>query len=210
VSIGLTKKAMKQTITFLLFAVAVILTACNNRNAENNNTSNNDSVNTRGAIPDSAATGSTVSDNDREFMQNAAAGGMMEVELGNVAEKNAKNKRVKDFGAMMVRDHTKANDDLKSVASSKNVDVPSSMNSHHQSMADDLKKKTGADFDESYMEMMVNDHNKDIEEFRKESTMGKNDDIKAFASRTLPVLQTHLDSAQAVYDAIKNGKGKKK
>jgi len=132
------------------------------------------------------------------FVMKAADGGMMEVELGRIAAQKAKSQRVKDFGNMMVTDHSKANDELKSIASGKHITVPATMSAMHQKEVDILGKKSGADFDNAYMSMMVNDHIKDVDEFKKASTDLKDGEIKAFASRTLPVLQKHLDSAKAI------------
>jgi putative membrane protein len=133
-----------------------------------------------------------------DFISKAASGGMMEVELGNMAAQKAQNQRVKNFGSMMVIDHTQANKDLKNIASGKNITMPTAMLPEHQRHVDMIKNKTGADFDKAYMKMMLDDHKKDVNEFKQASTTLKNADIKGFASRTLPVLQKHLDSAQAI------------
>lgn len=142
-----------------------------------------------GQKPDKATT---------DFIMKAASGGMMEVELGQAAQQNAQNQRVKDFGAMMVTDHTNANNELKTIASSKSVDVPATLMPDHQKHVDMLKNKTGAEFDKAYMKMMLDDHKKDIGEFKKASTGSTDADIKTFAGKTLPTLQKHLDSAQAI------------
>lgn len=135
---------------------------------------------------------------DADFAVEAANGGMMEVELGNYAQKNAMSQRVKDFGAMMARDHSKANEELKALAASKNITLPTTMgNDTHKDM-EELMKKTGKDFDKAYMKMMVNDHKKDISEFEKAAKNCKDADIKGFAIKTLPVLNVHLDSAKVI------------
>ena len=139
-----------------------------------------------------------VDDKDRKFIMEAASGGMMEVQAGQLAATNANNDRVKAFGNMMVQDHTNANNQLKALASSKNVMVPDSMMSKHSKHIDMLKKKTGKDFDKAYMNMMVMDHNEDVNKFQMESKNAKDADVKAFASTTLPVLRKHLDSAKAI------------
>ena len=141
---------------------------------------------------------------DKDFVMKAASGGMMEVELGNYAQQNAANQRVKDFGAMMVRDHSKANDELKSFAASRNLMLNAdSLMDLHKSHIDNLKKKTGAEFDKAYMSMMVTDHKKDVAEFEKASKMCKDQECLAWAGKTLPVLQMHLDSAQAINKSLK-------
>lgn len=138
-----------------------------------------------------------------DFMIKAASGGMMEVELGNIAQQNAGSARVKAFGAMMVRDHSKANDELKALATVKNIAIPSTLSEEHQKHVDEMKNMSGADFDKRYMEMMVDDHKEDIGLFEEASNEDKDADIKAFAAKTLPVLKVHADSAKAVNDAVK-------
>jgi putative membrane protein len=130
----------------------------------------------------------------------------MEVELGKYAQQNAHNKRVKNFGAMMVRDHSKVNDELKSIAQKKNFDIPTTMDDKHLKMVNDLQQKRGSDFDKDYMKEMVNDHEKDVDKFKKfaENNNDKIDpDLKSFASKTLPVLLMHEDSAKNIRDVVK-------
>ncbi|HEY4651370.1 MAG TPA: DUF4142 domain-containing protein, partial [Pontibacter sp.] len=93
-----------------------------------------------------------------EFMTEAASGGMMEVELGNLAQQKGQSKEVKDFGRMMVTDHTKANEELKALAAQKNITLPTAMGEDHQEHVREVSKKTGADFDKAYMKLMVEDH----------------------------------------------------
>lgn len=132
------------------------------------------------------------------FMTKAASGGMMEVQLGQYAQDQAQNQRVKDFGAMMVRDHTKANDELKSLASTRNVTLSDSLMPEHKRHVSDLQKRKGASFDKAYMDMMVKDHQATVQDFEKASNNLSDGEVKAFATRTLPVLRGHLDSATAI------------
>jgi putative membrane protein len=135
---------------------------------------------------------------DSEFAMKAADGGMMEVALGQVAQQNGMSQRVKDFGSMMVNDHTAADNKLKALASSKNLSLPASISGSDQKEVDKLSKKTGKDFDKDYMNMMLDDHKKDIKDFQKEAASAKDADLKNFVLQTLPTLQTHLDSAIAI------------
>lgn len=134
---------------------------------------------------------------DKAFIKKAASGGMLEVQLGNLAETNAKSPDVKAFGEMMVTDHTKANDNLKQIASQLNETPPTDLLPQHAQHKKMLSAQKGAAFDKSYMKMMVEDHNEDIADFKKAS-QSNNSKIKDFASQTLPVLQKHLDSAKAI------------
>jgi putative membrane protein len=133
---------------------------------------------------------------DESFMKKAADGGMAEVQLGQLAEKNGSNDGVKQFGQRMVTDHGKMNDKLKSLAATKNVTLPSSVSGKHKSAYNHLSSKTGAEFDKEYITMMIKDHNEDIAEFRKEADSGTDPDVKALASEALPTLQEHLRMAQ--------------
>jgi len=137
-----------------------------------------------------------VSAADKKFMTEAAQGGMEEVELGRLAAANGSDPDVKSFGQRMVDDHTKANDQLKQVAQSKGVTLPTDMTKSQHNDMNKLSKMTGADFDKAYMKMMVKDHKKDVAEFKKESKSGKDADVKSFASTTLPTLEEHLKMAQ--------------
>ncbi|AXY72713.1 DUF4142 domain-containing protein [Paraflavitalea soli] len=137
-------------------------------------------------------------DKTATFMKEAAGGGMMEVMLGQTAQQNAQNERVKAFGAMMVTDHTRASDELKAIAGAKNFPLPTSLPEQHQHHVDALSKKQGRAFDKAYVDMMVDDHQKDIKAFEKASKSGEDSTVRAFAARTLPVLRKHLDSIQAI------------
>ena len=142
---------------------------------------------------------------DQNFVEKAAIGGLAEVQLGNLAQQKAASDQVRPFGMRMVQDHTKANDELKQIASSKGVQLPTALDSKHQKLADKLSKMTGADFDKAYMSDMVSDHKEDISDFKKEANGGKDADIKAFAAKTLPTLEDHLKMAQQTNDAVKKG-----
>jgi putative membrane protein len=132
------------------------------------------------------------------FAVKAADGGMMEVALGQVAQQNASSPRVKAFGEMMVKDHTEANNNLKAIATSLNIALPDSVSDDSKKEIEHLKMKKGKDFDKAYVSMMVDDHKKDIAEFRKCADNCSDSTIKSFASTTLPVLEKHLDSIQAI------------
>ena len=148
-----------------------------------------------------AKSGGSVSAADRKFMNEAAIGGMEEVELGKLAQSKASTDDVKKFGQRMVDDHSKANDQLKSLASSKGVDLPTQLDKKAQGDVDKLTKATS--FDKQYMAMMVKDHKKDVSEFEKQSKSAKDPDVKSFATNTLPTLQEHLKLAQQTESTVK-------
>jgi putative membrane protein len=133
---------------------------------------------------------------DAKFAMDAAKGGMMEVEMGRMAVAQASSADVKQFGQKMVDDHSKANDELKGIASQKGMTLPSAIDAAGKAKMDKMAKLSGAAFDKAYMADMVADHKKDVAEFRKEASSGKDADIKGFAGKTLPTLEDHLKMAQ--------------
>jgi len=130
---------------------------------------------------------------DKAFLKEAAQGGMTEVELGKLAAQKASNADVKQFGQKMVDDHTKANDQLKEVASKENVQIPDALDSKHQSRIDKLSKLSGPAFDKAYVKDQLKDHQADVKDFSAEAQNGSDPNVKAFASSTLPTLQQHLE-----------------
>lgn len=183
-----------------IFFIAAIAVASFTMQACNTN-SKTDSVDNAENANDSTKT--AVSDNSSDFMVKAADGGMMEVELGKIAQTNGSSQRVKNFGKMIATDHTKASDELKSIAMKKNVTLPTTLGEDHQKMVDKLKSKKGVDFDKDYMDMMVSDHKNDIDEFEDAAKDSKDADLKAFATKILPILKMHLDSAKAINQVVK-------
>ena len=142
---------------------------------------------------------------DQHFMKEAVQGGLAEVELGNLAVQKASSGEVKSFGQRMVQDHTKATDQLKQIASTKGVNLPSQPNNMQMAEKKRLEKLSGTQFDQAYMNDMLNDHQKDVADFQKESRSGKDADLKNFAVQTLPTLQDHLKQAQSVAAGANRG-----
>ena len=147
-----------------------------------------------------------VSSSDKSFVEKAAIGSMAEVQMGKLAQQKAGSDQVKQFGTRMVDDHSKANDDLKQVASHKGITLPSDLDAKHKNKMAKLEKLSGAQFDRAYMDDMVADHKEDVAEFEKQAKSGHDADIKGFASKTLPTLQEHLSLAQSTDKAVKGGK----
>jgi putative membrane protein len=141
-------------------------------------------------------TSGKMSATDHKFVMDAAEGGMMEVELGRLAAQKATDPDVKAFGQRMVDDHSKANEQLKQIASEEGITLPTTLKGDMKAMHDKLAKASGAAFDKMYMSHMVKDHQKDVKEFEKESTKGMDTDVKQFATTTLPILRQHLQMAE--------------
>jgi putative membrane protein len=132
---------------------------------------------------------------DKSFVLKAANGGMAEVELGKLATEKAMSADVKQFAQRMVSDHGKAGDELKAIAQSKMITIPTGLDPKAKALHDRLSKLSGIAFDRSYMDAMITDHRQAAADFRRESTMGVDGEIKAFAAKTLPTIEEHLKMA---------------
>jgi putative membrane protein len=152
-----------------------------------------------------AAPATKLSRGDHNFFTTAAEDGMAEVELGKLAQQKGSSEQVKSFGATMVTDHTKAGDELKALAGSKGVTLPSTPGKHQKDI-DKLGKKSGADFDRDYAKHMVDAHKKAVSLFQKTAKSSGDADVKAFAAKTLPTLQQHLEHANTLNAAVKGAK----
>lgn len=141
--------------------------------------------------------------NDKKFMKEAAEGGLAEVELGKLAEQKASSQEVKDFGKQMVNDHSKANEELKEIASKESVTLPDNLSAKDKTLKQRLEKLSGPNFDRAYMENMVKDHKKDVADFNRESTSGKDTAVKQFAASKLPTLKEHLKKAESIEPNLK-------
>jgi putative membrane protein len=141
---------------------------------------------------------------DRDFLNKAAQGGMMEVAAGKLAAQHGLDPAVKAFGEKMVSDHTAAGDRLKSLAASKQTPLPDSLSAEEQTALGKLEGLNGTEFDKVYSQMMVKDHVTDISEFEKEvAKKGADADVKAYAEQTLPTLRHHLMLANRLSEAAK-------
>jgi len=144
-----------------------------------------------------AAAADKLSAGESRFIKDAAGGGLFEVEMGKLAQEKAASQQVKDFAKKMDQDHSKANSELKQLASTKNVQIADKLEGKHKSTYDRLAKLSGERFDREYMKTMIDDHKTDVDHFKKEADSAKDPDVKQFASKTLPTLEKHLELAQS-------------
>ncbi|HZR29861.1 MAG TPA: DUF4142 domain-containing protein [Terriglobales bacterium] len=168
-------------------------TSVQNRSSQSGNSSSNSSESQPGSKPATQNTGQAT---DKKFVENAAKGGEAEVELGQLAVQKASSPEVRQFGQRMVDDHTKANQELQQIASQKGITPDTQLTPKDQKLKDRLSNLSGSQFDKAYMKAMVNDHKEDVAEFQKEARNGKDDDVRSFASKTLPTLKEHLRMAE--------------
>ena len=145
------------------------------------------------ATGEAAGAKHTVSAADTRFVKTASEGGLAEVQLSQLALKQSQNDDVRNFAQKMVDDHTKANDQLKEIASKDNLEIPASLDPKHQARIDKMSKLSGPEFDKAYIKDQLKDHEQDVSEFQKEAQNGTDPNVKQFAASTLPTLQEHLN-----------------
>jgi len=155
------------------------------------------------AVPGHGASDAKLAHADRKFMEEAAQGGLAEVQLGQLAAQKAQSPAVKQFGQRMVDDHTKANHELKQLASNKGIELPTDLDRSAKREYDKLSKMNGDEFDREYMKGMVSDHRKDVKDFEKQAKSAKDADLRSFAANTLPTLRQHLTLAEQTDGTIR-------
>jgi putative membrane protein len=163
------------------------------------------------AQPNSGATSSSAasspsSNPDQEFVTKAAQGNSAEVELGKIVAAKSKDPSVKQFAQMMVKDHTTALNELQELAQTKNLNFNDDLPDDAKSLQEKLSNDSGKQLDKDYMDGMVEDHQKDVQEFTDKSQNAKDPDVKQWASKTLPTLQKHLEKAQQIDAKLNKGK----
>lgn len=135
---------------------------------------------------------------DTNFILAAAQGGMTEVKLGELAAQQGVRDEVKQFGQMMVKDHSAINEDLKSLAAQKGVTLPDSLDAKHQGMLDKLTALSGPAFDDAYIAAMIKAHKKDAKAFKAEASATQDADIKSFLDKSIPIVEAHLKMIKAM------------
>jgi putative membrane protein len=158
---------------------------------------------TPGAAQGTAGTSGSASV-DRDFVENQLADGQAEVVLGQLAAQRASSPAVREFGEMMVRDHQKAGEDLKQLATKHNIQLTTTMDDEHNELRERLAKLSGVEFDREYIKAMVEDHQEAVDDTREKAERGDNTDIKQWASKTLPVLEQHLERAKQIQNQLDN------
>lgn len=184
---------MKKLLFAGIVASALFLTACNE---EKDSSTEVAKETNEEKMPDKM-------EYDAAFAVEVCNGGMMEVQLSQLAETNSSSAAVKDFAKMMVSDHSAANEELKGIAAKNNITLPSALSENSQETYNEMAKKKGADFDKAYVNAMVDGHKSTIDKFQDEAKDGTNADLKAFASKTLPTLQAHKQKIDAIDNTMK-------
>jgi putative membrane protein len=142
---------------------------------------------------------------DTKFVNNAARDGEAEVILGKLAAEKAKSEDVKKFGQQMVDDHTKANEELKAIAKSKEIDLEKAAamgTKKGERISQKLNKLEGDEFDKGYVAIMIKEHESAVKLFKTQSEKGEDADLKAFAAKTLPTLEHHLSMVKELQSKV--------
>ena len=171
----------------LLMACGVVLGLAGPSFAQQPTTAGGERPMAGGAAPDAA------------FITKAAQASMAEVELGKLALEKAGSEAVKKFAQRMVDDHTKANDELKTLARNKNFTLPDGPDPNLKAIQTRLSNLSGPSFDRAYIQTMIANHRKAVSDFRLASKASKDADVKGWAAKTLPTLEDHLKMAPATH-----------
>jgi putative membrane protein len=194
---------MKKVNLLLMAAMAAgMLQACSGGKASStSDSSSTTSDSTKVITIKSDSSAKAIS--DTTFASKAAISGMAEVALGKMAASKGTDSKIKDFGKMMVMDHGKANAELMSIAKSKNIMLPATLDAEHQAKSDSLSKLTGKDFDKGYVQVMIEGHKKTLALMQTEASNGKDAELKAFAAKTAPIVQMHLTEITKIQSGLK-------
>jgi putative membrane protein len=190
------------TNVMLALCVAAAATACTGDRAANK--AEEKAVGTSGTAAEPKADMA-----DRDFVGDMMADGRAEVELGKLAQQKASSKQVKDFAAMMVRDHIKTGAELKTVASNANIDmskVDADMD-HGRDTRDRLATLSGMEFDREYIKAMVDGHEKAVKDIENKANHADNGHVKQWAAKMLPTVTKHLEQARDIHDSLEKRSG---
>ncbi len=213
---------MKKTFLSALVIASATLLSCGGSGTNNNGSdssttststtdSNSSTMNKSGAdtgmnnMKDTGskmASSGPVSAMDKMFMMEAGAGGNTEIAASKVALERSSSDRIKGFANMMISDHTKAGDELKSLASAHSVTLPDSVMEKQHAELNSLRSTSAKNFDKAYMSMMVKDHKETVDKFQMAAQKCDAGDLKGWASKTLPTLKMHTDSATTIQKSL--------
>jgi putative membrane protein len=138
-----------------------------------------------------------VSPSTPDFVKQVAISDMFELESNKLAQQKG-DATEKTFASQMITDHTKTSTELKGMVSGGKVkaELPTALDSSHQSKLDKLKAANEKDFSSEFDAMQVSAHKDAVDLFERYAKGGDNADLKDWAGKTLPALQHHLKMAQ--------------
>lgn len=191
-----------RNLLFFLYSIAfTLMIACNSQQKDSKELA--DSINKTKDTATAASDIITVRENEAEFATNAADASLAEINFANLAVSTSSNNDIKAYANMMLKDHGAANDELIALAKSKNITLPVTMSSEHQKRRNDLAEKTGTDFDKKYVSLMEENHVKVLAFMEHEARKGTDLDLKAYANKMVPVINSHLNAIRKIKETLK-------
>lgn len=191
---------MRTFATAAAVLLVLSLPACTERETEVDSTTVVESETTLTDHPSELRTDEELTQDT--FVEKAATTDMEEIRLGEMAQQKAQSADVKSFGQMMVTDHTKSSEQLKTIAQNLNAQVPANLKPKQQEKVDKLSGLSGAEFDREYVKMMVEGHQKAVDLFEDASEGDLPAELKQFATKTLPTLENHLERAKELESGL--------
>jgi putative membrane protein len=141
---------------------------------------------------------------DRAFVEQAASSNLAQVKLGQLALEKGSSPAVKELGQRMIDDHTKANEELKSLAGKMSLPFPTEADTGSKATYDKLEKLSGPSFDKAYVKTMAKDHDAAVKVYKREiATAGVDSVVKEWAQKTLGVIEQHEQQVHQTKDALK-------
>lgn len=185
-----------------LIAFSVVLVSCNQRDKYGNKT--NDGKDSKDIAEDqNDEKFDNKMEKDADFAVTAAEDGMFQVKVAQLAETNASSSEVKSYAKSIIAEHNKLNEDLRQLATSKDITLPVSLSDRCQRKYDDVYEKSGREFDEKFADLMEKEHKDAVDNFKKESEKGNDSDMRAFASRNIATLEHHRAMAEDLEEMVK-------
>jgi len=196
---------MKKLIYLCCISIGVFtFQSCNNHDHKDAKDTADSLNKTKDTSSNTAKTGGiAVNNDDAKFATDAVNNGMAEVELGKLALTRAHGERVRGFAKMMIEDHEKTDAELRRMAKAKNITLPEAVDADSRKTLSDLEKKQGSKFDKAYADALIDGHKKTLDLMNKEAKDGRDPDLKAFAAKTAPIVQMHLNAIKKIDDRIK-------
>jgi putative membrane protein len=189
---------MKHSLIFLLALALISLGCSGNEKAATRDNNSAQPASADNSASNPAASNTANNNSDQSFLQDAIKGNRAEIALGKMVTAKTKDSSVKQFAQMMVKDHTVALSQLQQLAQEKNVTVPEGLSDDAQQLQSKLQSDTGKQFDRDYMDGMVQDHQKDVQDFKDASQNAQDPDVKKIATKLTPTLERHLQKAQQI------------
>ncbi|MBA2498841.1 MAG: DUF4142 domain-containing protein [Chitinophagaceae bacterium] len=191
----------KYFLGVLILSGNIVFFACNNQNKNSFEESQVADENTLQGT-DTLIGMNTVNESDAKFMVEMAGLFMVDVEVGNLATQRSIQNPVRNMSGQILKDHTSALDELKILASLKNVTLPLSLNNQHQSWLEELQNIPETEFGKKYLSIIIDTHEESVKKFEKAANNLKSPEVKMFASRSLVFLRNHLDSARILKEKM--------